>query len=95
MLTFLSTFFAWAIKNQMITGFLTLVGSKIYLLIEDYIKKKYFPQPQIVEIKECNHKITKKKVAKKENIHLGYIILFSILGLLGIYIFFTYQQFPY
>lgn len=50
--TILGAIFKWALQNQMIMGFLTLVSSKIYILIEDYIKKKYFPIAKEVVIEQ-------------------------------------------
>lgn len=95
MITFLTTIFAWALKNQVVSGALAFLGSKIYFLVEDYIKKKYFPKPQEIVETKCGHNTIKKKIPSKRNVDLGYFLFFSIVILLGVYIIITYQQFPY
>ena len=95
LLSILGAIFKWALQNQMIMGFLTLVGSKIYILIEDYIKKKYFPIAKEIVIEQCQGKTIKRKIPNEKNINIGYVLLFSIFVLFGFYVFFTYQQFPY
>ena len=95
LLTIIEAIFKWALHNQMIMGFFTLVGSKIYILIEDYIKKKYFPEPKEVVVEQYQGRPIKRKVPNEKRINIGYALLLGIFILFGFYVFFTYQQFPY
>lgn len=91
----LGAIFKWALQNQMVMGFFALVTSKIYILVEDYIKKRYFPIAKEVVIEQRQDYVIKRKIPNKNKMNIGYVLLFSIFVLFGFYVFFTYQQFPY
>ena len=96
MITFLGVMLQWALKNQMVAGFFAFAGSKVYLLIEDYIKKKYFPIVKEVVIEQLPRKQPiKKPIARRRSVRFGHYLLLLIALLLCFYTFITYQQFPY
>lgn len=95
MITILTTIFAWALKNQVIAGGVTLIAGKVYTLFEEWFKRKYFPEKQEVVIQKVEQQTVKKKVAsqKKTNFALS-LLIFTIL-LLGSYVLITIWSFQF
>ena len=86
MLTLLTTFFAWAVKSPFIAGLFSIVGSKIYLLLEDLFKKKYFPKKDEVIIEHICDKPVKRKIVQKKDKYTFVWIMIGISLLLIAYV---------
>lgn len=95
MLTILTTFFAWALKSPFITGFFSLVGSKIYLLLEDWFKKKYFPKSKEIIVEHIEDKPAKRKVVQKKDKYTFVWIMAGIGLLLIAYVLAVVWEFQY
>lgn len=99
MISIITTFFAWALKNQFIAGGLTLIGGKIYNLAEEWIKRKYFPKTKevVVETKivKGEEKTEKKKVVPKKRVEFAKLLLVALFVCMFSYCFITYSSFKY
>ena len=99
MISIITTFFAWALKNQLIAGGFTLIVGKIYNLAEKWVTSRFFPKPQemVVETKivKGEEKTEKKKVVPKKRVDFAKLLLIALFVCMFSYCFITYSSFKY